>query len=67
MKILTDNTCDKSYINNIGAIKSKKKKNLTRKIWFCCMNRNIWIAAYLDPDKNNVVDKFSRELNDLLE
>lgn len=31
------------------------------------MNRNIWIAANLVPDKNNVVDKFSKELNDLLE
>lgn len=31
------------------------------------MNRNIWIAANLVPDNNNVVDKFSKELNDLLE
>lgn len=31
------------------------------------MNRNIWIAANLVPDKNNVVDTFSKELNDLLE
>lgn len=31
------------------------------------MNRNIWIAANLVPDKNNEVDKFSKELNDLLE
>lgn len=67
VKIMTDNTCAKAYINNMGGIKSEKMNMLSRKIWFWCMNRNIWISADHVPGKNNVADKFSREFNDSVE
>lgn len=67
VKIMTDNTCAKAYINNMGGIKSEKMNILSRKIWFWCMNRNIWISADHVPGKNNVADKFSREFNDSVE
>lgn len=64
---MTDNTCAKAYINNMGGIKSEKMNILSRKIWFWCMNRNIWISADHVPGKNNVADKFSKEFNDSVE
>lgn len=67
VNIMTDNTCAKAYINNMGGIKSEKMNILSRKIWFWCMNRNIWISADHVPGKNNVADKFSREFNDSVE
>lgn len=42
--------------------------DLTRQIWFCCIERNIWISANHLPGSSNVdADKMSRKLNDDLE
>lgn len=67
VKIMIDNICVKVYINNMGGIKLEKMNILLRKIWFWCMNRNIWIFVDYVFGKNNVVDKFFREFNDLVE
>lgn len=67
VKIMIDNICVKVYINNMSGIKLEKMNILLRKIWFWCMNRNIWIFVDYVFGKNNVVDKFFREFNDLVE
>ena len=67
VKIMTDSTCAKAYLNNMGGIKSEKMNKLSLDMWLWCMNRNVWISADHIPGENNIADKFSREFNDSVE
>lgn len=53
-----------SYITNFGGRIATLHK-LAQKLWFWCIDRNIWISAAHVPGKCNVeADKLSRQLND---
>ena len=53
-----------AYINNKGAIKSKKCNELAKEIWLWYFKNNSFISAAHIPGKHNIKeDKFSRKFN----
>ncbi|XP_033759551.1 uncharacterized protein LOC117341798 [Pecten maximus] len=67
VRFFMDNMVAISYISNMGG-KCEGLNNLARKIWFWCVERNIWISASHIPGVDNVeADRLSRKMNSDLE
>jgi hypothetical protein len=67
IRLYLDNTMAISYITNFGGRIATLHK-LAQKLWFWCIDQNIWISAAHVPGECNVeVDKLSRKLNDDME
>ena len=67
IRLYLDNTVAISYITNFGGRKATLHK-LAQKLWFWCIDRNIWISAAHVPGKCNVeANKLSHKLNDDME
>ena len=55
IKVLSDITLAVAYINNIGGTKSSLYYDITRKVWFWCIERAIWLAAANISDSSDVL------------
>ena len=67
VKILSDNSCAISYINNMGGCKSIECDLLAHDLWVWCMEKDIWLSAYHIQGKENISDVGSRHFNDNIE
>lgn len=70
VRILSDNTTAISYYNNMGVIKSIKKKcnKLAIEIWEWCIDRKIGLTFSHLPGKDTIeADRLSRIFNDQVE
>jgi len=63
VKLLMDNSVAVSYLSKFGGRK-EQLNDLTRQIWFWCINRGIKLSLFHLPGKINVeADKLSRNLS----
>lgn len=68
VKIMTDNTTAVSYINKMGGVKSELCNDITKKIWFWCIEHEIWVTAtHIAGKRNTEADFQSRNFNDQIE
>ena len=58
VRLLLDNTTAICYINNMGGSHSEICNNVTKQIWFWCIDRNIWLSAVHIPGKKNCFADF---------
>ena len=59
-----DNTTAIACINKMGTSHSCEANELTKQIWFFCLERNIWLSAVFIPGKlNKEADALSRDKN----
>ena len=67
VRLYTDNTTNCSYINNYGG-KISNLDEISRRLWFWCIERHIHILAYhIAGVTNQQADRLSRSGNDDLE
>ena len=67
IKIYTDNTTSCSYINKYGG-KIESLDIIARRLWFWCMDRNIYLSAsHVAGVSNTEADRLSRMGNDDIE
>ena len=68
IRIMTDNTTTKSYINHQGGSTSQKCHEISRDIWHWAERHDVWISAAYIPGKLNIdADEEPREFNDATE
>jgi hypothetical protein len=68
VRVLSDNTCAVTYVNNMGGSKSMSCNKIAHDIWIWCQKRKIWLSMAHIPGKTNIVaDKESRCFNDDIE
>ncbi|XP_060602200.1 uncharacterized protein LOC132755347 [Ruditapes philippinarum] len=67
IRIYSDNTTCCAYINKLGG-RCKELNDLSREIWFWCIDRGIHLsAAHVAGSANTEADRLSRQFNDDLE
>ena len=54
VRVMLDNTNAVTYINNMGGSHSVICNSLANKIWFWCIDRNLWISPAYWPGSSNV-------------
>ena len=65
IRVMSDNTTAVHYIDSLGGVKSPECNDIARKIWFWCIERNVWIsAAYVKGTDNVEADFLSRHFAD---
>lgn len=64
VKVFSDNSSAIAYVNNMGGIKSQEMNELALKLWFWCIDRNIWVSLDHVPGKYNIADVESRKFDD---
>ena len=64
VKILIDNTCAVSVLNNMGTCHNEKCNDIATKIWGLCEENNMWLtAAHIPGAQNITADYESRNFN----
>ena len=65
VKILCDNTCAVTYLNNFGGSRSDICNDIAFRIWATCRDSDIWITASFIAGKSNIkADFWSRHFDD---
>lgn len=67
VKVLSDSTTAVHYITNFGGCKSPDCNDLSKAIWFWCIEHNVWLTCSHIAGKLNEADAPSRQFNDRLE
>ena len=56
VKLKTDSSCAKAYINSMGGVQSSACNDITKIVWAWCIEKNIWISAEHTPGSENKAD-----------
>ena len=64
LRIKSDNTTVRAYMNNMGGTISDNCNNLAKNIWKFCIKERVWISAeHIPGGKNYIADFMSRSFN----